>query len=215
MIQATLAEQAYWELRRRIVSGEFSPGRRLLPRELAAMLDISQTPVKEALLLLERDGLVECPSRRGAAVRRFTAQEIQEIYRARTLLECAAVEAGLREARAGGALLSSLGETLRMEAHQVEAGADGAELLRLDCDFHEALLSLAASTWVGQWHRTLLHQTQTACAISNAKMDPVRSGRDHAAILNALRARDAKTATEVLRRHLAADCGTLLPAVGT
>lgn len=211
MIQATLAEQAYWELRRRIVSGEFSPGRRLLPRELAAMLDISQTPVKEALLLLERDGLVECPSRRGAAVRRFTAQEIQEIYRARALLECAAVEAGLREARAGGALLSSLGETLRMEAHQVEAGADGAELLRLDCDFHEALLSLAASTWVGQWHRTLLHQTQTACALAGARPEAKRMTREHAAILDALHEGDADAACAVLRAHLAADCAALLP----
>ena len=77
--RSTLAELAYEELQEQIVSGRLPAGRRLLADEIADSLAISQTPVKEALARLEREGLVEGESRRGSAVRRFTLGDIEEM----------------------------------------------------------------------------------------------------------------------------------------
>ena len=85
--RATLADRAYTELRDRILSGRLGGGRRLLPEELAVDLDISPTPIKEALIRLEADGLVESPLRKGAFVRRFTARVVEELCEARMMIE--------------------------------------------------------------------------------------------------------------------------------
>src|SRR5689334_6450740 len=87
----TLAEQAYEELQSQIMSGALPAGQRLLPEELAERLAISQTPVKEALAALERDGLVEGVSRRASNVRRFSAEDVEEIHQARILIELDAI----------------------------------------------------------------------------------------------------------------------------
>lgn len=87
LVKVTLADQAHRELRARIVSGRLRGGERLLPNELAADLGISPTPVKEACLKLEADGLVVNSSRRGMVVRDFTVEDVEELYAARMLLE--------------------------------------------------------------------------------------------------------------------------------
>ena len=69
VVRATLAEQVHSELRSRILGGQLPSGHRLLPEELAVDLSISQTPIKEALLRLEADGLVVSEQRRGSVVR--------------------------------------------------------------------------------------------------------------------------------------------------
>jgi DNA-binding transcriptional regulator YhcF (GntR family) len=99
LVRSTLAEQAYEALQDRIVSGVLPAGHRLRAEELADSLAISQTPVKEALALLERDGLVEGASRRGSVVRRFSLADVEEIYAARMLLELNAAETGLAAGR--------------------------------------------------------------------------------------------------------------------
>lgn len=114
LVKVTLAEQAHRELRARIVSGKLRGGERLLPNELAADLGISPTPVKEACLKLEADGLVVNSSRRGMVVRDFTVEDVEELYAARMLLEKGAVEvafdAGQLDETLHAALLESLGK---------------------------------------------------------------------------------------------------------
>src|SRR5258708_34126655 len=87
VVRATLADQVHSELRARILSGRLASGHRLLPEELASDLSISQTPVKEALLKLEADGLVVSEMRRGSVVRLFTAKDVEELYERRILIE--------------------------------------------------------------------------------------------------------------------------------
>jgi DNA-binding GntR family transcriptional regulator len=77
IVRSTLAEQAYTDLRAQIMSGRLPAGHRLLPEELALALAVSPTPIKEALVRLDQDGLVAMETRRGAVVRRFTAQDVR------------------------------------------------------------------------------------------------------------------------------------------
>jgi DNA-binding GntR family transcriptional regulator len=109
----TLADQAYTELQDQIVSGQLSAGQRLMADQLAEALAISQTPVKEALVRLEQEGLVEVASRRSSTVRRFTLADIGEIYQARLLLELHAATRGIETGTVTAEFVDRLAETLR------------------------------------------------------------------------------------------------------
>lgn len=86
----SLSDQVYELLCRGIASGRFRPGERILEKELASRLDISRTPVREALLRLEADGVVVCNSRRSYNVGVLTVDGVREIYQSLAILEGAA-----------------------------------------------------------------------------------------------------------------------------
>jgi len=208
----TLAEQAYEELQEQIVSGQLRAGRRLLADELAGLLDISQTPVKEALNRLEHDGLVEAESRRGAVVRRFTRADMDDIYNARLLLETSAARDGLAAGRVTDAFIEQMQDLY--DRHMVEVGrqtaAGLAEAIRLDRQFHELIVSLAANKLLSNWHRIAIRQTQTIRNYSLARYDSSRLKGEHLAIVEALRRRDAAEVAEALRYHLMASLNEFL-----
>lgn len=202
----TLAEQAYEELQEQIVSGQLPAGRRLLADELAGLLAISQTPVKEALTRLEQDGLVEGASRRGSVVRRFTLSDIREIYEARLLLECHAATVGLAGGHVTAAFLDRL-QTI-FDQHMTEIAkqtADGlAETIRLDRQFHEIIVALAENQLTARWHRIALRQTQTIRNYSLRRYDGQRLRHEHGVIIEAFRSADSECVGAALRFHLTA-----------
>jgi DNA-binding GntR family transcriptional regulator len=202
----TLAQQAYEELQARIVSGRLPAGQRLLAEELAAQLDISQTPIKEALAELERDGLVVGCSRRGSSVRRFTPNDIADIYDARILIETNAIGAALRGGRIDAACLAALEATCAAQLAHAERRnpTDLAHAIRLDREFHEAIVSHGGNAVLAGLHRVLLRQTQTIRSYSLERYDVARFRTEHGAILAALRAGRVAGAVKALRTHLLA-----------
>jgi DNA-binding GntR family transcriptional regulator len=199
----TLGEQAYEELQAQIVSGQLPAGRRVLADDLAGSLAISPTPVKEALARLELDGLVEGKARRGSMVRRFGLADIEEICRARMLLELHAAEVGIAAGRAGAAFLARLRTIFAEQMRFVEMRRQDAlrEAIWLDRAFHELIVGLAQNRLTAGWHRTVLRQTQTIRNYSLQHYDVHRTRREHGAIVNALSAAEPVL---VLRIHLAA-----------
>ena len=209
---ATLAEQAYEELTARIVSGRLPAGQRLLADELASQLAISPTPVKEALAELERDGLVEGTSRRASTVRRFSRTDIAEIYEARMLIETHAIATALRAHRVNLSFLTALQATFdaQMANAELRSPAGLAEAIRLDREFHEAIVSQGGNAVLSGWHRLLLRQTQTIRSYSLDRYDVMRSRIEHAAILNGLRAGKVGPAIAALQAHLVASRDEML-----
>ena len=212
MTHATLAQQAYEELKARIVSGRLPPGQRLLAEELAGQLSISQTPVKEALAELERDGLVAGASRRASVVRRFIAADIAEIYEARILIEVHAADVAARARRVTAAVLAGLQATYGAQIAHAErrTAADLAEAIRLDREFHEAIVALGGNNLLASWHRLILRQTQTIRSYSLERYDVARMRVEHAAIIAALRGGSATAAVRALRAHLTASRDEML-----
>jgi DNA-binding GntR family transcriptional regulator len=204
--RATLAEQAYEELRDRIVSGALPPGRRMLVEELAVEMSISQTPVKEAIALLERDGLIEGTARRSSVVRRFHGGDVRHIYAARTLLEIHALREGCATGAITPAFIARIEEIFdRQRAHaERHQPVVFVEAVRLDREFHDALVALADNPVVQGWHRGILAQTQTILTYAIDDYDVRRAHSEHAAIIAALRLGDAEAIAEAMQRHLTA-----------
>jgi DNA-binding GntR family transcriptional regulator len=204
IIRSTLSEQAYRAIRERILNGELPPERPLMAEELSRTLSISPTPVKEALVMLARDGLVDAPARRSSTVRRFSAKDVREIYDARTMVECHAVETGIGAGRVTEAFLKQLREIDRLYA---ECGKQRTEsglrrVLEQDFVFHTLIGSLCGNDAITTWHHTLLSQVQTVRVYSLDLYNFDEAAKDHRAILRALSHRDAQAATAALRHHL-------------
>ena len=204
LTHATLAEQAYEELQSQILSGRRPAGQRLLPDRLADELAISMTPVKEALALLERDGLIEGQSRRASAVRRFTREDIVQIYEARLLFELNALAEGRKAKRITAEFLARLERAhVAQKRHATRnTREDLAEALRYDRQFHECIVDLTRNYLMIGWHRIILLQTQSIRTHSLETYNTPRSWQDHGAVLEALKSGNFADATRILRVHI-------------
>ena len=212
IVRSTLAEQAYSDLRGQIMSGRLPAGERLMPEELASMLAISPTPVKEALVRLATDGLVTTVTRRGVVVRQFTRADVAELYEARLLVEGYALERGFATGAVSPAFVRALQSVqTRLVARRTlntEEGLTGA--LELDRAFHIRIVALASNRSIAEWHVRMLMQTHTLRVYSLASYPLGRLQAEHEAILAALRAGDAPAARSALQRHLSLSRDELL-----
>jgi DNA-binding GntR family transcriptional regulator len=202
LIRSTLAEQAYQELRSRILSGRLPGGTRLLPNELAADLGISATPIKEACAKLEADGLIVSSARRGMVVRQLTAADVTELYNARILLEKGALERAIAMGAITQDLLAGLADSLERHGLYARGGTldDLSSALSHDRDFHRLLVAAAGIGMVSEWHGRIVGQTHTVFVSIPGNYE--RSVHEHQEILEALQGRAKKTAIAALERHL-------------
>jgi DNA-binding GntR family transcriptional regulator len=215
IVRPTLARQAYAEIHKKILTGELRGGHRLLAEDLASELAISQTPVKEALALLERDGLVVGQERRGSLVREFSRHDIRQIYEARILLELNAVATGFREGRVDQPFLDQMAESFELQQELAAAPSKAAlvEIISLDRGFHEMIVALGRNDVLSGWHQTILWQTQTVRTYSLATYSFERAREEHQSILDALRSGDLQRVTDALFNHLVASRNELLTRV--
>src|SRR5919106_5124985 len=133
-----VADIAYWTIRDAIRSGVIQPGDRLIELDLAAALDMSRTPVRDALRQLEAERLVEKAPSRGFVVPTMTIDDIVEIYEIREVLEgLAARRAAMRM---GEAEIAALGETVERAERARDAG-DLTVLWQASNQFHGLLRS--------------------------------------------------------------------------
>ncbi|MPZ17515.1 MAG: FCD domain-containing protein [Luteitalea sp.] len=134
----SIADKVYRLLRHEIAAGQFRPGERIVEKLLVARLQISRTPIREALLRLESEGIVVCNSRRSYNVRLLTVHDVKEIYETLGILEGAAVRqiASVIDDRDLGAL-RRLNAKMRAAAKQGDLQAFGA----WNREFHDVLLS--------------------------------------------------------------------------
>jgi DNA-binding GntR family transcriptional regulator len=202
VIRATLADQAHTELRSRILGGKLPSGYRLLPEELAVDLSISQTPIKEALLRLEGDGLVVSELRKGAIVRLFTLKDVEELYEARMLIELDAIGVAFERRAITPELLEDLSQNLERHAFHLSRPSlkDLTTALAFDREFHHKLILGRDNAVISAWHQRILTQTHTAYVYLAS--DTSRVFDEHREILDALKAGSAAQAKAALENHL-------------
>ncbi|MDX6742291.1 GntR family transcriptional regulator [Actinocorallia sp. A-T 12471] len=186
----------YWRLRQDILDGAFPRDVPLLETALSARYGTSRAPVREALTLLEHDGLIE-RALRGYRIRAGRPEDIVEIYQARIALEAeAAGVAALRHTDLDLARLS--------RQHDLCCAApDDAAARAGNFRFHEALWNAAHNTTI----TALLERLTTRLRIYDSGPpasygDPALLNAEHERIMAALRARDPETARAEMRAHL-------------
>jgi DNA-binding GntR family transcriptional regulator len=132
------------ELRHAILEGVLAPGERLRAEALAARFGTSRTPIREALLVLEREGLVEMEPHRGALVRAFDAADVLDLYEVRALIEPhAAARAATRIERPALERLDEL--CARAEERGGATPAAVADQIAFNEEFHRLIVEAAAS----------------------------------------------------------------------
>ena len=136
-----LADEVTDDLREAIVSHELEPGRRLAEDELAAQLGVSRGPVREALMRLEREGLITIERHRGARVASWDRHDIEEIYSMRRVLEELAIEWACRNATSAD--IAAMEKVLKDYSKLTNKQRTPKEVSRIDQEFHSALFMSA------------------------------------------------------------------------
>lgn len=193
---ATIADSIYRELSAQIISGELPAGEKLRQDHIAKAFDTSHVPVREALLRLEAHGLAQSQPRRGMRVTALDPEEVREVTEMRVALETLALRHATQRAtpldlKRADDLRKSCDDATDMPSWEARNRA-----------FHMATLSPCAMP--------RLLQTIDDLSIANARHLYAhwrhrwvqRIDTDHAAILQAMRRKDANAACEILTRHL-------------
>ncbi|MDJ0991076.1 MAG: GntR family transcriptional regulator [Desulfobacterales bacterium] len=193
-------QQAYRTIKRRILENHYPPGQQVLEQELADDLGMSRTPVREALIRLHEEGLVELIPRRGMRVVPLAPGDMQEIYEVLTALEVAAVELAARR-HLNHEALQPLEEALQaMETRLAADDLDG--WARADARFHQALIALSGNKRLVGMAATLADQVHRARMITlRLRPRPNQSIREHQEVLEALRSGEGDRAGRAHRRH--------------
>lgn len=187
-------------LREAIVEGRLKPGERLKEQQLAAEFGISRTPIREALLFLEAEGAVELIPNRGAIVRRYTIEEIEDAYELRALLEGFACRRAAE--RVDAQTLKKL-ERSNKQFAKLRPGKDLVELARENHFFHNAILETAASERLSAMVRGVIELPLVYKSFFWYSADQKRvSEHYHNQITRALTKRDAERAELLMKEHV-------------
>lgn len=185
-------------LRHAILAGEYAPGTRLVQADLAKQLDVSTTPVREALRDLAADGLVRLDAYRGAIIQPLDADEIEEIYQLLKVLEPLSIERAV----------ASITEPELAEAQQILDrmldGGDSADFVALDRQFHGLFARAARSPRLQSTLDSLRDSAARYIAASFRESGEMvaHANEDHTALLAAMRRRDLQAALTVEAAHL-------------
>jgi DNA-binding GntR family transcriptional regulator len=195
-----LAAQAYEQLLDLIMSGALKPGTMIHERRLAEHLNMSRTPLRDALLLLERDGLVSRHGRSGLQIRHLDLAAFMDNLAIRRLLESEA--ARIAAGRVAPELLDDIRARLAaMLACAAAAAPDRAEVRAIDEDLHAAITRAAGNAQMEEIIRTLRRQT----LIFDLRSVPERledTCREQLAVVDALAAGSGEAAADAMRTHL-------------
>jgi DNA-binding GntR family transcriptional regulator len=195
-----LVEAAYRQIRSRILDNAWLPGHHALEQALALELGMSRTPVREALIRLQNEGLVEVVPRHGVRVLPVSAADMKEIYEILTSLEAMAAElvAGKRPAPAELAPLEKASRDMEkaLKKEDLDAWAEADER------YHRHLIELCgnrrlAAVVYNYWDRA--HRARMFTLRLRPK--PVNSTHEHLAVVEAIRRGDAVAARELHRAH--------------
>lgn len=194
-----LATGVYAHLKRAIVHGEVRPNERLVELDLAAELETSRTPVREALQLLAADGLVTS-RKRSWVVREHTQGEIQEIYDVRAALEGYAVR--LAAQRATDAELAQIAALHDRVVGRVLTSPRG-HLVEVNDEFHGAIVDASHSQrMIDYVRRNSEFHFNHRVAVLYTDEEATASIDEHQQLVEALMARDGDRAEKLAREHI-------------
>lgn len=201
MAQTSLAALAYQQLRQELDNFHYVPGDRFSENEVSARLGMSRTPVREALVRLQREGYISVMPKLGWVVNAIDFVVFEQLYDVRSVLECAAVD-----------LLCAAGNVARrLESLRALWCVDTSQRLnectqvsRMDEAFHMSLVHAGGNLEMARIHQDLTERIRVVRRLEFTRSYRIDAAYDeHAQILQAILAHDSAHAKALLRRHIA------------
>lgn len=201
--KASLVESAYVALKAAILSNTFPPGYQAAESDVAAQLGMSRTPVHEAAIRLQAEGLVEVQSRKGILVCAISPRDIREIYELTMALEGMAAEVLALQPRSAAKDLVL--DRLEAETRSMEAALKKGDLDRwaaADDQFHRILTGECGNSRLARMASTIRDQThRTRLLTLRLRPKPLNAAVEHRAIIEAIRIGNARAAAENAAEH--------------
>ena len=194
------SQRALKELRERIFNGDLPAGSDHLESELADLLNMSRTPVREAVLMLESQGLLELRPRKGVRILPVSPEDMSEIYDVLTELESHAAERAA-QARYTRDDLSGLARAI----HDMDVALENSDLeawAAADDQFHSELVRIGGNSRIMAIAAMMTDQVRRARNTTlYMRPVPTKSNDDHRNVLAAITKGDAETARRIHRLH--------------
>ncbi|MGB1288986.1 MAG: GntR family transcriptional regulator [Aggregatilineales bacterium] len=197
----SIREQTLDTLRDAILTAELKPGETLTEMTIADQLGVSRAPVREALRILNSEGLVETVPYHGTTVRKLTRTDIEELYSMRILLETFAVEQIIR-----------LGDPIHIDRmrdnyeQMVVAGTENNLKLvnEIDREFHDMLIQMSGHSLLNTMWLTVAMRVRQVMALRNMRnTDLTQIARNHLPLIAAIEHKDLPEAKRILHEHIA------------
>lgn len=181
------------EIKAAILSGQLAPLTELVQENMAELLGVSRTPVREAFQLLEKDGFIDLINSKKAIVRRFDASDIAEHYDLRANLE-GQVALKATENHMDTTLLEQL-------IQDMERLVGTEQFIEKNQSFHQAIWEASHCTKHVEFIHHLWNRIP-AEFVSISKVDQLQANSEHNAIAQAIKERDGNKANEMMQKHI-------------
>jgi DNA-binding GntR family transcriptional regulator len=184
-------------LREQVLDGVIPAGAPVAETEVASAFGVSRPTAKSAILTLVHGGLLRRDAYRPAYVPLLTPEDVYDLYRARILLELEVVRA-LASART----VPAAAEDAVQELQRLPEDVATSHFIATDLRFHRALVEAARSPRLSRLYEMILDEIQLTTRQSRRALGRDRIGREHAEVLENIRAGKTARATETMRTHL-------------
>jgi len=196
----SLSGKIFAQLQNDIINGKYKPGDSLIETKLAKEMGVSRTPVREAIVQLELEGLVQSMPNRGVVVTGVSEQDIEDIYTIRMLIE--GLAARWAAEKITDEELEELKEAIEFEEFYT-ARNNTSHLLKLDSKFHEIIFKASKSKPLMHTLSNFHLYVQRARNISLESSGRAKEAlAEHRAILQAIMERDAEKAERLTTEHI-------------
>lgn len=210
MARQSGGQYAYEELKRRVLELELEPGARLYEPQLASDLDISRTPLREALRRLIAENLLEQHATGGVFVPRLDARDISELYEVRAALESMMAATASRKATPEN--VADLDGIVARNAALVSFADDAMDLGKT---LHAKIGAIADNSWALRLHEQVANQMARYRVFTNHTQERRDQAlADHGKIVEAIRDRDAERAAAIAHSHVLDARDEALRAIG-
>lgn len=210
IVNTSLVDVLSKKIRDNIHSGKYMPGQKLIVRELSEELNVSHTPIKEALHRLVAEGYVEAPPRKSMVVKRVTYQDYEQNMEIRVMCELFALPTLVSMSPQELSFTEDMKQDMEQMAAVLEAEGDldYNQWLELDGIFHRRYMSVVANSEFGRVYASLKANRNSYFAFLENTKHPLtadylrKDNEEHHRILDAIEARNLPQLTEAVTHHI-------------
>ncbi len=200
IVNMNVHQQTYHIIAKQIISGSLKPGARMTENEIASALGVSKTPVREAMKLLSKDGLIEIIPRKGAIVRKLSLRDIKEIYEVRAVLE--GLGAKLASKHIPKQELDKIIESVKTCKDELDKGRVKF-FVEFDTKLHSLILTYCGNRYLQKTINSLNNliyyfRVEIAKKIERS----IEAFHEHSWILKALKNQDGDLAEKAMKDHI-------------